>query len=51
MTISNEQLTGLILAGGMGSRMGYAEKPLQKLGNKTILQWIFSKSEIKLVNF
>ena len=51
MTISNEQLTGLILAGGMGSRMGYAEKPLLKLGNKTILQWIFSKSENQVGQF
>ena len=51
MTISSDQLTGLILAGGKGSRMGYAEKPLLKLGNKTILQWIFSRSENQIDQF
>ena len=51
MNILRNQFAGLILAGGKGSRMGFVDKPLLKLGDKTIIQWIFSRSEKHIDHF
>ncbi len=45
MAIDQNQITGLLLAGGKGSRMSFADKPLFKLGNKTIIQWVLSEAK------
>ena len=51
MNIHRNQFTGLILAGGEGSRMGFVDKPLLRLDGKTIIQWIFSHSEKHIDHF
>ena len=51
MNISRNKYTGLILAGGQGSRMGSVDKPLLEIGDKTIIQWIFSHSEKHVDHF
>ena len=40
MAIKRNQVTGLLIAGGKGSRMNFADKPLIKLGNKPLIQWV-----------
>ena len=51
MAITQNQITALLLAGGKGSRMKFADKPLIKLGNKTIIEWIFSEAENHIKRF
>ena len=51
MNISRNKFAGLILAGGEGSRMGFVDKPFLEIGDKTIIQWIFSHSEKHVDHF
>ena len=39
LSIPREQITGLVLSGGQGSRMGGAEKGLQLLAGRPLAEW------------
>ena len=39
-----ESVVGILLAGGKSSRMGGGDKCLKKLGDKTILEHVISRS-------
>lgn len=39
----NEAITGVILAGGRGRRMGGADKGLQELAGRPLVQWVLAR--------
>jgi molybdopterin-guanine dinucleotide biosynthesis protein A len=41
----NEKVTGLVLAGGQGRRMGGVDKGLQELGGHPLVQWVLDRLE------
>jgi molybdopterin-guanine dinucleotide biosynthesis protein A len=41
----NEKVTGLVLAGGQGRRMGGVDKGLQELGGRPLVQWVLDRLE------
>ena len=45
MSIPRNQIIGVMLAGGQGSRMGFKDKPFLKIAGKSVAQWILSRSE------
>jgi len=38
-----EQITGVVLAGGRGQRMGGVDKGLQELGGRPLVQWVLER--------
>jgi molybdopterin-guanine dinucleotide biosynthesis protein A len=40
-----EKVTGLVLAGGQGRRMGGVDKGLQELGGRPLVQWVLDRLE------
>lgn len=40
---SSTQITGVILAGGLGRRMGGVDKGLQRLDDKPLVQWVLER--------
>ena len=43
--IRSEPITGVVLAGGLGRRMGGADKGLQLLDGKPLVQWVVERLE------
>ena len=41
--MGNDRITGLVLAGGRGSRMGGIDKGLQPLGGRPLVQWALER--------
>jgi molybdopterin-guanine dinucleotide biosynthesis protein A len=39
----NERVTGIVLAGGKGSRMGGVDKGLQPLRGKPMVEWVLAR--------
>lgn len=44
------RINGVILAGGKGSRMNFAQKPLLELGGKRIIDWIIQSASPQVQN-
>ena len=42
---SKDNVVGVVLAGGQGRRMGYADKPLITLAGKTLLEHVVQRVE------
>jgi molybdenum cofactor guanylyltransferase len=45
MHMTTSQITGIILAGGQGRRMGNVDKGLQRLRGKSMVEWVLERIE------
>ena len=48
MTLKSKDVMGVVLAGGQGRRMGFVNKPLVKIGGKTVLSHILARMSPQL---
>ena len=48
MTLKRKDVMGVVLAGGQGRRLGFVNKPLVKIGGKTVLSHILARMSPQL---